>query len=227
MIFILGIDCALKTLGYSLICIREELIADCLQLCKNRDVDIAQLELLVSEIMTVKSYGVIDVLDGNTIRSISPIDRIIRLKEWLVSSPIALRNLRKMIGDATLYVSIEDQPHKIGRFGGGATTHNSADVAAQLAFYYSCEPQVRVFFTSPAKKKQFYFDETTKYEHFLQAETARGTKDATYAANKKHATACFEYLRKYIKCEGAPLKKSLINHAADATLMALLGMRNY
>lgn len=208
----LGWDCANRTLAFVLMKIDMNELAAC-----ERDINTVttfeQLNALrarVRNIIEIRHARVVDLLENN-IGTYTRVQLARKLGEFLDNSEVSAARIR----DLHPQVIIEYQPPKLARWG-GATTEQASTVAHQLMFYYR---EFDANYIDSKEKNKVAARPDLTFERYL---AGCDTESRRKSARKKHTSDNFTLILSSYNCAGvAAIKKSLLNHAADACLQII------
>jgi hypothetical protein len=245
----LGWDCANKTLAWSHVDI-DTTIADKLahlydnlksfsdrangdmpRFLENTDnynelLDILNMGLFFTgRFIKYHSCNVVDFLNGEKVCNVSEVNRMKKLREFLINSKdISIDSLNSFDDGIKTQTIIESQPHTINS--------TSTSISMGLVFYYAdFNPE----FVSPKLKNNIALSDDLEFSKYLDNEinnyiAKKGTKPdkqtlkrLAYTARKKHSKDNFLYLIKVFGVEdiikGIP--KSCLDDLADSTMEIL------
>lgn len=245
----LGWDCANKTLAWSFFDI-DTAIADKLKhlydnlksfsdrangdmakFLENADNSAELLDILnvglffTGRFIKYHSCNVVDFLNGEKVCNVSEVNRMKKLREFLMNSvDISVNSLNSFDDDIKTQTIIESQPHTINS--------TSTGISMGLVFYYAdFSPE----FISPKLKNNIALSDDLEFNKYLDYEinnyiTKKGTKPdkqkvkrLAYTARKKHSKDNFLYLIKVFGIEDVikGIPKSCLDDLADSTMQIL------
>ncbi len=173
--------------------------------CANRTLAYCLIKIEGSQ-YEILDGQVVDIL-GQKVDEVDEHTRAKRLADWLALAPISADKI-----PAGTIVIIEKQPQRLGRWG-GATTYCSTAVANQLLFYYCKSP---CHFIDPKEKNKIALT-----PELVFVDDPKAPEHRRKTARKQHATANLQHIIDTCPCKLPQIKKSLMNHLADAAIQAI------
>ncbi len=234
----IGWDCANKTLAWSYIDIDTEIlvklatqtraIKSCLDDYKSRaeghgedhyEAFMGQIRAILKVMFDItdgfiryRSHGVVDILGGEKLADVSPVERTQALWRFLSTHPVIAH-----IDPDTVSI-IEYQPQKIG----AKTNMASSMVSHQLMFYYVNNGPILV---DPKLKNTISCGPGMTYEYYLADEMPRHktAQAARYAARKRHSKENFIYMLDTLGMQHIirGVRKSVLDDLADSTMQII------
>jgi len=215
----LGWDCANRTLACVLMRLDKAELNACIAECEaylsgTSTMSADEIRARAREVIHVKHMQVADIL-GDNIKTFTRVQLARKLGAFLENSAVSIA----AIAELRPIVIVEYQPPKLARWG-GATTEQASTVAHQLMFYYR---DFEVSYIDSKEKNKIALAPNLTHELYM---AGCGSDSQKKTARKRHTTDNFLHIIKHFHCEGDSIKKSLVNHAADAFMQILAFVKN-